>query len=211
MTEFVFIFFILLFSLTILCVDNLSLYAAAVNIDKIDKINLCCTWGEKIGDGILTYKIIASDKYKITIQDAVNEWNKKLNGLIRLEPYFISPDIEIKLKENDTGKIAGQSTINYGPDGFIDNVKIILNKGTFGKPLSLQIMEIISMHELGHALGIGHSNFKNSLMRLTHYNNESLEILECEINAVIDANMWKLKNNSSFPYATVEKFSICES
>ncbi len=211
MLESFFIIFFFLFSFSIICVSNISLYVEAINVDEFDKINLCCTWGDKIGDGILTYKILASDKYKVVIQNAIDDWNTKLNGLIRLEPSINSlSDIEIKFKENNTGKIAGQSTINYGPSGFIDNVKIILNAGAFGKPLTPPIMEIISKHELGHAFGIGHSNFKNSLMRLTHYNNESLQISGCEINAVIDANMWKLKNNSNFPYITVEKFSICK-
>lgn len=211
MIEFTFFLLVVLLSFSIIYVTNLWLYIDAVDINNFEKINLCCTWGEKIEDGLLTYKILASDKHKIIIQNAIDDWNQNLNGLIRLEPSVnSSADIEIKLKENNSGKIAGQSTINYGPTGFIDNVKIILNEGTFGKSLSFRIIEIISKHELGHAFGIGHSNFENSLMRLTHYNNESLEITECEINAVIDANMWKLKNNSNFPYVTVEKFSICK-
>jgi hypothetical protein len=61
---------------------------------------------------------------------------------------------------------------------------------------------------LGHALGIGHTDFVDDLMSpvLAGSNNE---ISQCDINAVEEANQWKLKehfNTSNSPHVPSLQF-----
>src|SRR5215207_5597418 len=74
---------------------------------------------------------------------------------------------------------------------FIFNVKILLAEKAFGKQLNENIIEYIAKHEFGHALGIGHANFKESLMSALVYNSFN-KITDCEREAVKEANDWKL-------------------
>jgi hypothetical protein len=57
-------------------------------------------------------------------------------------------------------------------------------------------IEQIAKHEIGHVLGLGHANFDNSLMA-TRPHHASDTISDCEIQAVYEANHWKLKNQGS--------------
>jgi hypothetical protein len=56
---------------------------------------------------------------------------------------------------------------------------------------------------MGHALGLGHANFDNNLMA-ERVNHGTGFVSECEIEAVIEANYWKLgqneENNNLTPY-----------
>jgi hypothetical protein len=53
-------------------------------------------------------------------------------------------------------------------------------------------IEQIAKHEIGHVLGLGHANFDNTLMATrVHYGSGTIS--ECEIQAVYEANHWKLK------------------
>ena len=48
---------------------------------------------------------------------------------------------------------------------------------------------------MGHALGLGHANFDGNLMA-EMVNDGTATVSECEVNAVISANHWKLGDNS---------------
>jgi hypothetical protein len=54
------------------------------------------------------------------------------------------------------------------------------------------------MHEIGHALGIGHANFKGDIMAPA-INYEKVAISSCDVNAVSSANQWKLVNSGTAP------------
>ena len=54
-------------------------------------IRICCAWGDKLVDGILTYKIVGdginadSTKSERAVYNAINDWNSKLHGIKLVE------------------------------------------------------------------------------------------------------------------------------
>ena len=176
---------------------------------KNGKVDLCCTWGSEIKDGILTYNIEKSSKdlQKIT-RLAFSEWEKKL--------YFIEfkivkdndgADIKIKFKKGN-GNQGGRAEIYFEQDGFIDYVKISLSKTSNGTELNQTILEHIIKHEIGHALGLGHSQFPQSIM-YPIVDEVVMEISRCEIDAVKDANNWKFIKNNEKPKMLKQSIYQC--
>src|SRR5919198_3444985 len=83
-----------------------------------ESIRICCAWGDKLADGILTYKIVGgggggssntgSSEYKQAVYNSINEWNSKLHGIKLVEVSSNNmgrknnnnddtPDLQIKL------------------------------------------------------------------------------------------------------------------
>jgi len=176
---------------------------------KNGKVDLCCTWGSEIKDGVLTYNIEKSSKdlQKIT-RLAFSEWEKKL--------YFIEfkivkdndgADIKIKFKKGN-GNQGGRAEIYFEQDGFIDYVKISLSKTSNGTELNQTMLERIIKHEIGHALGLGHSQFPQSIM-YPIVDEAVMEISRCEIDAVKDANNWKFIKNNEKPKMLKQSIYQC--
>ena len=173
------------------------------------QIEICCTWGNKLADGILTYEINnAKPETKELVISAISYWKENIPG-IEFKQTDSEQQVDIKISfRNDNGKVAGQTMTNFDSDGFIFNVKILLAEKAFGKQLNKNIIEYIAKHEFGHALGIGHANFKESLMSALVYNSFN-KITDCEREAVKEANDWKLIDNDSSPERSKIKIHVC--
>jgi hypothetical protein len=50
---------------------------------------------------------------------------------------------------------------------------------------------------MGHALGLGHANFDSDLMSERLSSKEIMNISQCDVNGVIQANQWKFVNNDN--------------
>jgi matrixin len=85
-----------------------------------------------------------------------------------------------------------------------------LSTKALGNSIGSSKLESIAKHEIGHALGIGHTDFDDLMSPvLTGSNNE---ISQCDINAIEEANQWKLKedpNTSDSPHAPSLQFLKC--
>jgi hypothetical protein len=91
-------------------------------------------------------------------------------------------------------------------EGLINKATIILPKAafyveyeseTFGVQYTSQKLEEITLHEMGHAIGLGHGKFAGDLMSQTLSNEHVVNISECDVTGVLYANRWKLMNNDS--------------
>ena len=173
------------------------------------QIEICCTWGNQLADGILTYEIKnAKPETKKLVIYAISYWEENILGIkFRETDSKQQADIKISFR-NDNGKVAGQTMTNFDSDGFIFSVKISLAEKAFGKQLNKNVIEYIAKHEFGHALGLGHANFNESLMSSLVYHSLN-KISNCEREAVMEANKWKLIDNDSSPKISKIKKYFC--
>ncbi len=178
---------------------------------KNRKIDLCCTWGSELKDNVLTYNIEkgTKDLEKIT-ESAFSEWENNLNNIhFKNVKDNDAADIEIKFKKGKVNQ-GGQAEIYFDENRFIDYVKISVSKTSNGTELNQTMLEHIIKHEIGHALGLGHSPFPHSIM-YPIVDEAVIEISRCEIDAVKDANNWKFINNDKKPKMLEQSVYICKS
>ena len=222
--------FILFFSLSALAIVILSSIGSSTTIfaaneedfEENSLIKICCTWGKDLADGILTYSIVGNidAEKKESVHNAIRDWDDKIES-IKFEEVSGEqeddnrPDIQIRFvgdgdEFKDEGpETAGNTKTRLDKSGFIDYNTIIIAEGGLGKTFSIKTIETIAKHEIGHALGLGHANFGSNLMT-TKIESAAQAISSCELEAVRQANSWKLMNENehdnnstpSFPKTT---------
>jgi Matrixin len=223
--------------------------------EQMDTIGICCSWDEKLADGVLTYRIIErvgedndddgeeegdeegddnnqdEEEFSIddlptsdsdqrrTVTDAVNEWNARIPNLRLVnEDSNVDADIEVQLVDGLGGMAAGASLLKFDEDGFINKVTILLPKAAFFIEGDSQVFAVqydpqklkeIATHELGHALGLGHADFDSDLMSERLNSDETMNISQCDVTGVLQANQWKLVDNDSVPNGPDEDEISC--
>jgi hypothetical protein len=219
------IFIILLLVATLsLSYSDYSLIRASSDNDNEDfeeqnLIQICCAWGGELQDGILTYKIDEddiSDEEKAYVQDAIEEWDTKID-LLELEETLDNSDIIIGFSDSDDDEqeedIAGMTMTTIYDDGFIGKADITINKEVQDYEFDAKTIGQIAKHEMGHALGLGHANFDANLMA-ERVNQGTGFVSDCEIKAVIEANYWKLgqheDNNNLSPHSPQVNSMVCD-
>ena len=126
-------------------------------------IQICCTWGQELADGVLTYSFEDKDKkVEASIIKAADSWNEVLNG-VQLKKTKGDGEVLISFR-NDGKKVAGETVNYFDGDGFIRKSHITISKESYDNEFSPPQIEQIVKHELGHVLGMGHANFNGNLM-----------------------------------------------
>ena len=186
-------------------------------------IQICCSWGDQIADGILTYRIIDDGNSRVVkaVHQAIDEWNSIVPNihLQEITDSNIPADIDIKTKSkapqvthsiirtNDGHAISdrkniklvqpGEASISFDASGLITHVDMTISTRALGNSISSSELESIVKHEIGHAYGIGHTDFVDDLMSPVLTSGTNTDISQCDINAIEEANEWKLKEDST--------------
>jgi hypothetical protein len=104
---------------------------------------LCCSWGDSLKDGVLTFSIEngGSDLAKI-VKLAINDWEKALDGIVQFKYVkdASDADIEIEFKKGKGSKV-GKTVTYFDYYGFIDHVEISISKKSYGVTLDTGTLE----------------------------------------------------------------------
>ena len=183
-----------------------------------DSIQLCCTWGMELDDGVLTYNIDddSSSEEQDAVRSAIEEWDSKIDTL-EFETVSSIKNSNIKIEFQDKSdkviegeEIAGQTITTFDQDGLLENAEITISRSVQAYGFDPSTIEQIAKHEIGHALGLGHANFDGNLMA-EQVDDGTDNISDCEIKAVIESNYWKLGNYLNVDSDTSPSFSIKDS
>jgi matrixin len=204
-------------------------------IGQDSRLQICCSWSTKLSDGILKYSIDIQEEDeqegRNAIINAIKEWDSKLDGLQLIEekPYPLASDIQItfgELNDDETGNqyydfknkvdedltlipSAGWTQFTFDKQGSIDGTKIIISADVLEQDFSENMIEQIAKHELGHAFGLGHANYEESIMADLVIEDATATISECEINGVYAANSWKFIDSKRNPERPDRMFISC--
>jgi predicted Zn-dependent protease len=104
---------------------------------------------------------------------------------------------------------AGWTQFRFTNQGLVTSVKITISDDVLDYGFDNDIIEQIAKHEMGHALGLGHSYDEERLMADIVIEDKTESISECEINGVLQANQWKLVNAINDPRPPMREYVIC--
>jgi hypothetical protein len=176
-------------------------------------VAICCAWGSKLADGVLTYSVNGSDPTATSIiRNAVAAWDDALPDLTMTE-VTRKPDIAITYGPGADG---GESPGGTGARGLtttylngrhlVLRVEIGIDGGP--APVNAGAIEEIAKHELGHALGLGHANWDGDLMSPL-VNPTPAPLPPCDVNGVIHANSWRMVDHARRPKPAPASSSPC--
>ena len=148
------------------------------------------------------------------VYNAIEEWDQRIEGLTFREVQSrYDASIEIRFREGES-EIAGATRNFFDRYGLITKSFVTIYEREFPFEFSNDQIEQIAKHEIGHVLGLGHANFDNTLMATrVHYGSGTIS--ECEIQAVYEANHWKLipeeEGTNYYIYHPNSKYVECNS
>ncbi|WP_094227498.1 matrixin family metalloprotease [Methanolobus psychrotolerans] len=140
-----------------------------------------------------------SPSYRTDVENALKYWETGGNGQLGYQAIFEIVDVDyadilvmwVDNLEKDAGVENGVAGFArpYEVNGRFERVDIVLETGNFKGYSWVQYgdntMQNIATHELGHALGLGHSNNRNDIMYPTYDRKE-------EINPLLLQSTWPL-------------------
>lgn len=186
----------------------------SLSLENNQKIlQICCTWGKSLNDSVLTFYInnTYQQKEKL-VTNSFDQWNSKLIFVKFIEVSDPSKADILIIFDHKGEETVGQTTSVLDENGFIKRVRIRISVNFNEELINNDILSLVLKHEIGHALGLGHSNFDDLMNPIVNYQNKI--ITTCEINAVELANSWKIVQNlqePKLPELPIEKTVDCDS
>ena len=186
----------------------------SLSLENNQKIlQICCTWGKSLNDSVLTFYInnTYQQKEKL-VTNSFDQWNSKLKFVKFMEVRDPSKADILIIFDHKGEETVGQTTSVLDENGFIKRVKIRISVNFNEELINNDTLSLVLKHEIGHALGLGQSNFDDLMNPIVNYQNKI--ITTCEINAVELANSWKIVQNlqePKLPELPIEKTVNCDS
>lgn len=144
---------------------------------------------------------------RTAVQSALTSWNSCLGGgsgcgglspkgRFSFTAATASPLLTITIKKGG-GTVAGSTKLTYS-GGFISAARMQISASSFGSPNTAETVYEIALHELGHVVGLGHSNDPSDLMYPVL--NGTTSFGSCEVNG-FDAlySGWLGSGNPTLP------------
>lgn len=162
-------------------------------------LQICCTWGDNLKDGVLTFHTNNNEIFNMNslVKNSFDQWASKLENVKFLEVQDESSTDVLIFFEHKGEQTVGQTTNVLDDEGFIKRVKVIISVNFNEEQIEEDTIDLVLKHEIGHVLGLGHSNFHDLMNPIVNYQNKI--ITKCEIDAVHLANNWKLVENLQQP------------
>ena len=177
-------------------------------------VAICCAWGSKMSNGVLTYSINGDDPTAVSIiHNAIQAWDDALPDLTLTE---VTKKPAIAITYGSGAADGGESPASTGARGltttYLNGRRLVLRVeiGIDGgpAPVNTGAVEEIAKHELGHALGLGHANWDGDLMSPL-VNPTPAPLPACDVNAVIHANSWRMVDHARHPKPAPASSSAC--
>lgn len=127
-------------------------------------------------------------------RDAIAAWNSAIDSGSKADFTLVpvsdggKADIRITLKVG-TGVVLGSAQTFPNSDGSAKYSKVTLSGKAFGDPLGHDAVQTIAIQEIGHSLGLGHSNDPTDPMYGT-YNGVKLAPSACDVVAFDAVEGW---------------------
>jgi hypothetical protein len=177
-------------------------------------VAICCAWGNRLSDGVLTYAVSGSDPTALSIlRSAVQAWDDALPDLTMSE---VTGKADIALIYGPGTADGGESPSATGARGltttYLNGRRLVIRVeiGVDGGPSPVNggAIEEIAKHEFGHALGIGHANFDGDLMSPL-VTPTPAPIPVCDVEAVRQANSWRMVDHGRRPKPSTAAQTAC--
>ncbi len=106
-------------------------------------------------------------EYREEVRNAFNRWQRV--GGIPIPFTFVSDsnaaDVHVRWIESFNSTQLGEAEVAWDHNGWLVNASLKLaTHGAFGRSLPPDIVYVVAMHEVGHLLGLGHSDDPDDLM-----------------------------------------------
>lgn len=110
------------------------------------------------------------------VRSAIDHWSALPDLPLRFELVRTTddPDVEFRWIDRFPVSQAGATHRRLGADGFIDGVTVVLARfHADGTPMGREFRRLVALHEVGHVLGLPHSEHPGDVM---HPGNRNLDI-----------------------------------